>query len=252
MSLVTLISSFTQASWTYFYTFVWPRIIDIITTPVYHKQALWLLIPLLISTILMQLYFGRNKDEELGWNTAYANSIALIYISISLLKVIYDQYGYGFWYTLTPELTSKIVFVGIILFQAFLLAFLDLFHSLPKRFSFFISSLPSVFVIALVTIVVVHTDIPVDVITLLAALALFFASIILFTLFRWLVPPSSTARTYLAHNQELRQTEHQLKQLERYKKIQDIEHHIKQSVDGTFHTFEQPFLKIGNLFKRSK
>ncbi len=250
MSLVTAISYFVQESWAYFITFVWPRIIDIVTTPIHHKQALWLMVPLLISTILMQLYFGRNKDEELGWNTAYGNSIALIYISISLLKIIYDQYGYGFWDNLTPELTSKIIFIGIIMFQAFLLAFLDLFHFLPKRFSFFISSLPSVFVIALITIVVVHSDIPLDRVTLLAAFCLFFASIVLFAFFRWLVPPSQTARAYLEHRHELHQTERQLKQLEHHKKIEDMETQVKQAVDGAVHKLEQPLVKIGNFFKR--
>ena len=102
MSFVTFISSLAQGSWTYFHDLVWPRIIEIVTTPIHHKQALWLIVPLLISTLLMQLYFGRNKDEELGWNTAYANSIALIYISMNLLNIIYIQYGYGFWQHLTP------------------------------------------------------------------------------------------------------------------------------------------------------
>ena len=249
MSLLTAISSFSQTIWAYFRDLVWPRIIEIVTTPIHHKQALWLIVPLLISTLLMQIYFGRNKDEELGWNTAYGNSIALIYISINLLKIIYDQYGYGFWHALTPELTSKLLFVGIIMLQAFLLAFLDLFHSLPKRLSFFIGSLPSVFAIALVTIVVVHTNIPIDLITFFAALCLFFASVLFFTFFRWIVPPSEHARSYLARQHEIHQTEHQLKRLERYKKIQDIEEHVKHAVDGFIHKSEQPFKKIGNFFK---
>lgn len=250
MSVVDVVSNFAVRSWDYFREFVWPRIIEIVTTPIHHKQALWLIVPLLITTILMQLYFGRNKEEELGWNTAYANSIALIYISVNLLKIIYDQYGYGFWNNLTPELTSKLVFIGIIMLQALLLAFLDLFHSLPKRFSFFISSLPSVFVIALVTIVVVHSNIPIDRITLFAAFFLFLASVLFFTFFRWLIPPSTHARQYLEQRHELRQTERRLKRLENYKKIQDMEQSIKHAVDGVVHKVEEPFKKFGTFFKR--
>ncbi len=248
--LFDAITEFIIRSWAYFHDFIWPRILDIVTIPIHYKQALWLIVPLLISTFLMQLYFGRNKDEELGWNTAYGNSIALIYISINLLKILYDQYGYGFWHDLTPELTSKLLFIGIIIFQALLLAFLDLFHFLPKRFSFFISSLPSVFVVALITIVIVHSPIPIDHITLFAAFFLFLASIVFFRIFRWIVPPSKQARQYLEQQHELRLTKRQLKQLEHYKKIQDIEHHVKNAVDGVVHTMEQPFKKIGNLFKR--
>lgn len=250
MSLTTIVSSFAQESWTYFHSILWPRIVDIVTTPIDHRQALWSLAPLLITTFLMQLYFGRNKDEELGWNTAYGNSIALIYISIGLLKVIYDQYGYGFWQTLTPELTSKLLFIGIIMIQAVLLASLDLFHSLPKRFSFFISSLPSVFALALVAIVVVHGDIPVDRVTLFATLCIFLASIVFFALFRSLVPPSEHARQYLEQKHELIQSQRQLQRLERYKKIQDLELSLKQAVDGAFSRAEQPLKKIGNFFKR--
>lgn len=247
MSFIAAVSSFAQDSWTYFHSFIWPRIIDIVTTPLHHKQALWALVPLLISTFLMQIYFGRNKEEELGWNTAYGNSIALMFISASLLKTLHDTYGYGFWNNLTPELTSKLVFLGIIILQAFLLAFLDLFHSLPKRFSFFMSSLPSVFVIALVTIVVVHSNIPLDRVTLFAALSLFLASMVFFKIFRSLVPPSEHARQYLA----LKQTERRLKRLEHYKKIQDVEQQVKQSVDGLVHNVEQPFKKLGNFFRKS-
>lgn len=250
MSFASIMSSFALNSWTYFHDFIWPRILDIVTTPFDHKQALWSLAPLLITTILMQLYFGRNRDEELGWNTAYGNSIALIYISIGLLKFIYDTYGYGFWHTLTPELGSKLLFIGVIFFQGFLLAFLDLFHSLPKRFSFFISSLPSVFAIALVAIVAVYGDIPIDRLTLFATLFIFLASVFFFTLFRWLVPPSKHARYYLERQHALKQTEHQLKRLEHYKKIQDIEQSVKHAVDGFVSKIEQPFKKVGNFFKR--
>ena len=249
MSFITALSSYTQSSWAYFYTYIWSRVVEIITVPFYHKQALWAIIPLLISTFLMQLYFGRNKDEELGWNTAYGNSLALIFISASLLKTLYDTYGYGFWNTLTPEITSKLVFLGIIILQAFFLAFLDLFHSLPKHFSFFMSSSPSVFMIALITIVIVHTDIPLNIHTLFAALLLFILIVIFFSIFRWFIPSSEHARYYLQRQHEIRQTERQLKRLEHYKKIQDMEAHVKQAVDGIVHKSEQPFKKIGNFFK---
>lgn len=250
MPLITTLSSVVQSSWSYFHTFIWSRTVEIVTVPFHHTQTLWTIIPLLISTFLMQIYFGRNKDEELGWNTAYGNSLALMFISASLLKTLYDTYGYGFWHELTPELLSKLIFLGIIILQAVLLASLDLFHSLPKHFSFFISSSSSVFVIALITIVIVHTNIPLNMYTLFAALFLFVLAIIFFRIFRWIIPPSKNARYYLARQHEIHQTEHQLKRLERYKKMQDIEQSVKHAVDGFIYKSEHPFKKAGNFFKR--
>ena len=104
---------------------------------------------------------------------------------------------------------------------------------------------------ALITIVIVYGDIPLDTVTLSATLFIFIGSVIFFALFRWLVPPSEHARHYLERQQELKQTERQLKRLERYKKIQDVEHDVKEAVDGITHKIEQPFKKIGNLFKKS-
>lgn len=250
MSAITLVTENISSSWDYFQVFVWPRVIEIVTVPLHHKQALWAIIPLLISTFLMQVYFGRNKEEELGWNTAYGNAIALMFISASLLKTMYETYGYGFWQNPTPELTSKIIFLVIIISQALLLATLDLFHSIPKKFSFAISSSHSVFIIAMISIVVIHASIPLNSPTLAAALFLFVASALFFASFRWLIPPSEHARQYLQRRQDIHEAQQKIKKIERYKKIQDIELHIKHAIDGTVQRAEEPFRKLAHLFRK--
>lgn len=186
---------------TYFKTIVIPRILDLVIAPIKAPDMLWIVFPLLIALISMQLYFGRHKAEELGWNTAYGNSIALLFVSINLLKYIYSTQGAGvgvkefFHYTVLVSYSFKVLIVVFILAQSFLLLFLNFFHWLPKRLAFFISSSIPMNITAYIAIVLVYSDnIPLDIHTLVAGICMFFIVLLFFKIFRFLVPTSKESK----------------------------------------------------------
>src|SRR3989344_6799585 len=76
--------------WDYFINEVIPRIIEIIEKPVLQKDILWIIAPLLITLLLIQVYFGRYKNEEIGWNTAFSNSVSLVWVTTTLFRFIYE------------------------------------------------------------------------------------------------------------------------------------------------------------------
>jgi hypothetical protein len=165
-----------------------PRIADLLLAPVEHPDMLWTLGPMIIALILMQLYFGRNKDEALGWNTAFGNSVALIFISASLLRGVYISSGdisiKGFLMASIYFNDLRIIIILLLFMYGILLATISFFHWFPEKLAFFIMNGISINITAYVVIVlVISENIPLDKHTLLAGVVIFIlvyaASIIL-------------------------------------------------------------------------
>ena len=68
-----------------------PRFAKIIVTPWLNKELLWMVIPLILIIFFVQAYFGRNRTEELGWNTAFGNAISLFWISVILTRFVIES-----------------------------------------------------------------------------------------------------------------------------------------------------------------
>ena len=141
------------------------RIKNLFISPFNDPSMLWEIVPILTTIIIIEMYFGRYKDEELGWNSALANSLVLIYVGVNLLHYLYLKEIFFFG----PHLLISIslVFIGLTL------AFLDYHHFLPKRISFGLSSVLPMNFIALLSTIFVHGQLLLDMITFYAAIILF-------------------------------------------------------------------------------
>jgi len=163
---------------------IWERSIELFTAPYYTQEMLWILIPLVANMLLMELYFGRYTKEELGWNTAFSNSLVLIFVSIDLLRQLYYQ-GVLFAFEIKTALVLAIILEGIILTG------LNFFHVLPKKWSFSIASKLPINIVAYFTIILIYTNIQLDLLTG-AAIALSGIGIyLILKLFQMFVPESS-------------------------------------------------------------
>lgn len=158
-----------------FFTQLLDRSLEIITAPKNNSEALWLLVPLLITVFLMEFYFGRYTKEELGWNTAYGNAMVLVFIAASLLKYINDN---GLWLY-----TNKIIVVGALIFLGVFLTIIDYFHLVPEKLAFRISSKLPINFLAYVSIILVYTNIPLDALTALSFICL----LVILSIFVWFV-----------------------------------------------------------------
>lgn len=146
------------------FTLFLERFSALIRAPFINPEMLWIVLPLLLTLILVELYFGSHKDEGLGWNTALSNSLVLIFVSLNLMQHIYQiegnlfrtAFGAGFYIAL-------FVFVlGILLFLA------DFFHWMPEKLAFVISAHLPVNITAYTAIVLVYNNVPLDLMTFLA------------------------------------------------------------------------------------
>lgn len=167
---------------------LYPRGVSIIDAPLKTPEMLWMLIPILATIVLMEFYFGRYKEEKLGWNTAFGNSLVLTFVAIDLFRHTYEPINASVQDALIsgePKIIIAIVLFGI----ALLLVLLDFFHFLPEKTAYIISSSSFVHMIALLGIIVVYSlNIPLDWTTLIASILLFSLANIVLHLIYFIIP----------------------------------------------------------------
>jgi len=124
---------------------------------------IWILAPLLVTLLLMEFYFNRYKGEELGWNTAFGNSLILIFVSIDILKFLYTHRMLDY-VTLESALAIAVILLG------FVLMILSFFHLMPKELAFGLSSRLPINIIAYLTIVIIYSGMIIDFYTAVASI----------------------------------------------------------------------------------
>ena len=164
---------------------IYERFMGLIFIPSTNSEVIWIILPLIIAVVLMQLYFGRYKMEDLGWNTAFSNSLIMIFVSMNLLKYLYER---DIIFTASPKtiLTFILILVGLFI------AICNYFHIFQKEFAFILSSSILINITNFLVVLIVYSDFSIDFITLIAAIlygiAIFFAVKLI-----WLIIPESLA-----------------------------------------------------------
>jgi len=124
---------------------------------------IWISIPLLISLILIELYFGRYSTEELGWNSSLSNSMVLVFVGIDLFRRLLNKNLPHVEFPLT-----KFIISGAVIIIGLLLLYLSFYHKIPKNLAFALTSVIPVNLTAYLTVVIVYKNIPFDFITIIS------------------------------------------------------------------------------------
>ncbi|GEM_PF-446780 len=206
---------FVAQSFSYFTDAIIPRFWEMIIFTIKQRDTLEVLIPLVITLFLVQLYFGRHKNETLGWNTAYGNCIVLLFVTTHLGTYVFDTYRFEALAGPGTLAYYKTLIVIILGFTAIGLMFIDFFHALDKRLTFLLSSSTFITTLAFISVVLVYSDIPLDSDTFATSIFIFLGLFTFFKVFRMLIPPSEQAERYLVKEKVKRQ-----------EKIQDVKHDI--------------------------
>ncbi|MEA3515541.1 MAG: hypothetical protein U9R34_08755 [Nanoarchaeota archaeon] len=153
------------------------RLLELLTAPKQNPDMIWMVSPLIVTVLLMTFYFGKYGTEDIGWNTAVGNNLVLLFVSVDLLRQIYNGLGNGVVgatimnYEMYPIKTALSL---VILFIALILLFLNFLHAIPKRISFFLSSPLPINLTAYIAMAIVYTNVVFDGTTVIAGLVLFF------------------------------------------------------------------------------
>ena len=162
---------------------IFVRVLQIVLVPTDVLDVLWIIAPLLFGLLMIQMYFGKYKTEQLGWNTAYSNSISLMWVTFLLVRFMDSTYGLEIAWN-TPGLYGQLLLIIFLAVLTLALAYFNYQHILPKTIAFFLSSAIPTSILAYLSVVIVMGRIPVDVITIISGLILFFIVDIIFRVYR--------------------------------------------------------------------
>lgn len=130
--------------------------------PIENPEILPNVLPLVMGLVIMELYFGKHKEESLGWNTAVGNAVLWTSTGLSLY--------------LTAELTQIQLYMvyGLIAIGG-LVVYLDFFHKWPSTIAFVISSSAIIYSVAYLLVIIVKSPMPMEPLTYQAAALAFIA-----------------------------------------------------------------------------
>jgi len=163
----------------------WTRFMELLEAPLAEPNMLWFAIPLIIATVMMTLYFGRYHKEELGWNTAFANSMVFIFVSIDIIRRMYESVEPYSWLNILNN--PLYLMITLVLSGFGLLSILVVYyHLLPKQIAFRLFSNLPVNIATYVIMCVVYAGVTLDQYTVYAGILLFLVVWILLKLIQGL------------------------------------------------------------------
>lgn len=197
---------------TYLFNNLVPRLADLILTPIVHPKIFWIVLPLIIATTLMILYFGRYRNEQLGWNTAFSNNIVLVFVSIDLIKHLFES---------NSLLNSTAFFVYFVLLYNTVQLVLNYFHLIPKYVSFVINSTIPINVMQYLAILLTYSNIPFDSTTLIAS-GLLLILIYGISKLIWMIVPISRGAKIFKTKEEKKEAKKKINEERKLKMHEDL------------------------------
>ncbi|MBN2121793.1 hypothetical protein JW721_01930 [Candidatus Micrarchaeota archaeon] len=151
---------------------IWERFLELLSAPANEPQMLWFAIPLVFATIMMTLYFGRYRKEELGWSTAFENTMIFLFVSFDLVRKMYNSTVPGSWDNILGSSLYLPITAGLALVSIVSMLFVY-YHLLPKRLAYIAFSKLPINIGIYVVMTIVYVGVAADWITVGAGILLF-------------------------------------------------------------------------------
>jgi len=117
-----------------------------IEAPIDNPDIVPTILPLVAGAVVIELYFGKHKTEELGWNTSVGN--AVIWVSTGLTLYITETLT-------TPELYATLTLIGLGTF----IGYMDFFHKWSPAVAYTVSSAGVIYTLAYILVIFVKTPV---------------------------------------------------------------------------------------------
>lgn len=119
--------------------------VEIFKSPFKDLSILWVLTPILLFWILLEIYFDRYQTEELGWNTALGNGLSVFWVTLTCMRYLFETQRTNFQWI-------KFLAIILILLYAIFIILNSFWHKLKKNWSFIISSPTPIYFLSLVVV----------------------------------------------------------------------------------------------------
>ena len=153
---------------------------DIFRSPFVEFGVLWLLIPLLLLWITLEIYFDVYRDEKLGWNTALGNGITLFWISADVMRAVFAAEPAEFWLRFSINV--------VVMLYAFLIIYLSFGHKISEKWDFVLASPTPIYYIAAITILWGYGSLPFNRFVAIDLVILFVIVLVLKQILRRFIP----------------------------------------------------------------
>ena len=99
---------------------------NILFAPLNYPEMIWISIPLVATLILMELYLGIYKEEEMSWAGSLSNSLVLVFVGLDLMRKQISLFPY---YGLNPV---KIIIALAVLALGVFLSYSCYYHKIHE------------------------------------------------------------------------------------------------------------------------
>ncbi|HLD12438.1 MAG TPA: hypothetical protein VJB87_02480 [Candidatus Nanoarchaeia archaeon] len=175
---------------------IFPQVKELLVMLWRDESVFWTVLPLVVSAVMIQVYFGRNRDESPAWNDLFANAVILTFVTASLFHSLMEQYGNSLWVIGTVGFDKALFAAGFVILGVFLIA-TDLVHGLPLRLAKIICSPIFMSGLSIIIVVLVQSAVIIDSVTVSAAILVLFVLMGVEKLVRYVIRPSEQAKSVL-------------------------------------------------------
>ncbi len=140
----------------------------------------WVLAPILLVWFIIEAYFGAYKKEKLGWNTALANGVTLLWITVEGMRFTFSEEVNYFW--------MRFLITLLFLALAGFLIYISFTHKFSDKITFSITSPTVIYFLAMSVILFTHGSLEISGWVLLDMIILFFIIMGIFELLKHFIP----------------------------------------------------------------
>ena len=166
---------------------IWVNILDgfneIFSAPFKDVSIWWLLTPIILFWLVLEVYFGMYKRENLGWNTALGNGLNLFWIVVIILKALFTKGSDLF------SIDKLIVVVVITVYSIFLI-FISFTHKIKEKIFFVFASPTVVYYLSGIAVLWTHGLITINLWVVIDLIILYIIILILEVILRKIIPPA--------------------------------------------------------------
>jgi len=157
---------------------------EIFSAPLEDLSILWLLTPIILFWLIIEIYFARHKTEKLGWNTALGNGLTMFWVVIISLKVLFTGNLGLFSY-------DKLIFVIVIAIYSALIIFMSFTHDVKEKLFFLLASPTAVYYLSGIAVLWIHDLLTINVWVLIDLILLYLVILIFESILKKVIPAAS-------------------------------------------------------------
>ena len=146
----------------------------------------WYLAPVILLWLALEIYFGKYKKEQLGWNTSLGNAVTLTWISVESMRFLFDTQPSNFW--------LRFSLIIAVLLYAILIIYFSFSHKISPKATYTLASPNATYFLCMVTILWGHGVLVLTPWVLLDLFILYILLLIFFWIVKKVMPEAKKER----------------------------------------------------------